>query len=221
MSAGREDLDIRILDVAAGEVVRCIACDICPTKVGAKEEYRCVITAADDFFVQNHELIVSADAILLCAYSPSDRAGLRSMYQQFIERTRYLRRDNYALSNVLAAPFVISELNARQNLHLRMLTSIMRHNTVLHHPIIGMMHDGRLLNRDRLQAVGNGFVEYARQLTIGRYLAGQPGETVYRPIGYEISARRAEEDARSGATALALKTASQAMTAEAKRRLGN
>jgi multimeric flavodoxin WrbA len=220
MAAVRDDLEIRILDIASSEVVRCIACDICPTKVGVKDEYRCIITAADDFFVQNHEVIVGADAILLCAYSPSDRGDVRSMYQQFIERTRYLRRDNYVLSDLLAAPFVITELSARQNLHLRMLTSIMRHNTVLHHPIIGMMHRGQLLNQERLQAVGEDFVKRAYQLTVGRYLAGPQPDRVYRPIGYEVSARRAEEDRRSGATGEALTVASQAMTGEAHRRLG-
>lgn len=221
IASGRKDLDIRLFDVAGSEVMRCIACDVCPTHVGVREDYRCIIKATNDFFVQNHSTLVDADAVLLCAYSPSDRSAVRSMYQQFVERTRYLRRDNYALSDLLAAPFVISELSARQNLHLRMLTSVMRHNTILHHPIVGMMYRGSLLDSDRLQEIGNNFVEHARELTIGRYLTGHRADLVYKPIGYEISAQSAEEDRRSGATEAALQMISKSMTAAAKKRISD
>lgn len=188
ISAAEPDIDARIFDIAASEVVRCIACDICPTQRGPKDEYRCIITAADDFFVKNHHALISADAILLCAYSPKARGNVSSEYQQFIERTRYLRRDDYVFSDLLTAPFVITELGARQNLHLRMLTSIIRHHTVVHHPIIGTIHKGTLLDGDSLLDAGVGFVGAARSLKRGRQFIGRREDLVYRPVGYEISA---------------------------------
>jgi multimeric flavodoxin WrbA len=219
MMEGRDDLDIQILDIAGSEVVRCIACDICPTRVGASEDYRCIITAADDFFVKNHTTLISADAVLLCAYSPKNRKDVVSAYQQFIERTRYIRRDNYALANLMAAPFVISELSARQNLHLRMLTSIMRHQTVLHHPMIGIVHQGKLLDAEHLLEGGRSFVDAARELTIGRYLSGHRADVIYHPVGYEISAHKADEDKLSGRTGMALQSASKSMAATARKRI--
>ena len=138
------DVAIRIFDVTKEQVMRCIACDVCPTDVGEKEEYRCIITSKTDFFVRYHQDLVAADAVMMCAYSPEERSHVVSAYQQFIERTRYLRRDNYVLTDLLFAPFVISELSARQNLNIRMLTSGIRHHTVLHRPIIGMLHEGHL-----------------------------------------------------------------------------
>jgi multimeric flavodoxin WrbA len=200
VSGDRTDIDFQIFDLTREEVTRCIACDICPTHVGPTEEYRCIIKTAQDFFVRQHEQIVEADAVLLCAYSPEDRSTVVSVYQQFIERTRYLRRDNYVLSDLLCAPFVISELSARQNLNLRMMTSGMRHHTIVHHPIIGMVQDGELLNPNRVIEVGKYFVENARKLAIGRHRVGAPDDLLYHPIGYEISAEKALDDKRTGRT---------------------
>lgn len=193
-------IDASVLDVTRETVTRCIACDVCPTDVGPREQYRCIIKSPDDFFAAYHDKIIEADAVLLCAYSPRDRAALTSVYQQFIERTRYLRRDNYVFTDLLMAPFVVSELSARQNLHLRMLTSTVRHHTVLHHPLIAMMHEGRLLDEDGLRKTGDSFLAQARQLTLGRYLRGLPEDVVYHPKGYEISAAKARLDRQLGRT---------------------
>jgi hypothetical protein len=58
------------------------------------------VTSADDFFVKHHSELLDADAILVGAYCPEDRSTVKSVYQQFIERTRYLRRDNYAFEDL-------------------------------------------------------------------------------------------------------------------------
>lgn len=201
VSAAVGDVDIKIIDVTTAHVARCIACDICPIDVGPRADYRCIIKSREDFFVQNHQTIVEADGVLLCAYSPANRDEAVSSYQKFIERTRYLRRDNYVFSDLLMAPFVISELSARQNLHLRMLTSAVRHHTVLHHPLIGMVHEGELLGRESMRQFGLSFVRRARELTVARYLQDDREEAIYHPKGYEISAEKAFQDQQSGRTA--------------------
>ncbi len=212
-------LDVKVLDVTQSRVTRCIACDICPIEVGPKEDYRCIIKASDDFFVQNHQVLTEADAVLLCAYSPSDRSQVVSAYQQFIERTRYLRRDNYVFSDLLMSPFVISEVSARQNLHLRMLTSAVRHHTVLHHPLIGLMHKGQILDENGLRERAASFIARARELTIGRYLGGLREDVVYQPKGYEISARKAAEDQALGRTQGSIRANAEAHSTNARRRL--
>jgi hypothetical protein len=170
---------------------------VCPTHLGARDEYRCIITAADDFFVRHHAELLDADAILIAAYSPENRTAIHSVYQQFIERTRYLRRDNYVFENLLIAPFVISEIEARQNLHIRMATSMVRHHTVLSRPIIGLRRGGEMLNAAVIERDSDQFVARARELAVGRCL--EAGEAaVYRPVGYEISATKAREEQLSG-----------------------
>jgi len=210
---------VTIFDAAGSEVMRCIACDVCPTHVGAREDYRCIITSADDFFVKNHDALVRADAVLLGAYSPENRSEVRSVYQQFIERTRYLRRDNYVFEDLLVAPFVISELEARQHLHVRMATSIIRHHTVVHKPLVGFVREGEFLNRQKVDLVTDGFVAAARDLLIGKYLSGEKRDVVYNPVGYEISMAKAIDDRAAGRTAEALRDAAGARFTAARVRL--
>jgi multimeric flavodoxin WrbA len=214
-------LEVQLLSVTKSQVVRCIACDVCPIDVGPKEEYRCIIKSPDDFFMQHHQTLTEADAVLLCAFSPKDRSQVISTYQQFIERTRYLRRDNYVFSDLLMAPFVISELSARQNLHLRILTSAVRHHTVLHHPLIGLMHDGQILGDSELRERAAAFVARARELTVGRYLGGLREDVVYHPKGYEISAQKSVEDQAAGRTRGSIESNARVHSTKARRRLAN
>ncbi|MBL8491156.1 MAG: flavodoxin family protein [Rhodocyclaceae bacterium] len=217
--ARHPDVTVRLWDIASYEVVRCIACDVCPISVAAKDEYRCIITKADDFFVRHHAEIIQPDAILACAYSPEDRSQVLSEYQQFIERTRYLRRDNYAFSDMVVAPFVVSELDARQNLHLRMLTSLVRHHTILHHPLLGMMGENGLLNTAKLEANADRFIAAARRMLVGRYLEGGRKDILYNPVGYKISAAKTVEDVREGRMDAAVNQNQQKLAEERGERL--
>lgn len=192
------NVSVRLFDVPRHEVVRCIACDICPTRVGPHEEYRCIITQENDFFVRHHAALIDTDAVLVGAYSPEDRSTVVSAYQQFIERTRYLRRDNYVFTDYLTAPFVFSELEARQNFHIRMLTSMVRHHTVVHHPLLGMVRCGEVLNAGALDRQTGRFLQNARILLQGRLLRSGTGDTFYKPVGYKISALKSREDHEKG-----------------------
>lgn len=191
-------VEIRIRDFTEETVTRCIACDICPTDVGSREEYRCIITTKNDLFSNQHSEIIDVDAVLLAAYSPKDRHEISSVYQSFIERTRYWRRDNYILGDRLWAPFVISEVSANQNLHIRMLTSAARHHTVVHHPLIGVEFDDKVINFDDLVEQGKSFVENAKKVIVGRYLEGGREDIVYNPVGYSLSKEKNDQDKASG-----------------------
>ena len=47
-------INVRIFDAVNDEVVRCLACEVCPTQLGDARDYRCIVTSADDFFVKHH-----------------------------------------------------------------------------------------------------------------------------------------------------------------------
>ena len=51
--------------------------------------------------------LIDVDAVIPVTYCTTDRAGLQSQYQEFIERTRYLRRGDYVFSDILSAPLVL------------------------------------------------------------------------------------------------------------------
>lgn len=199
VSGRTEGVDFRIIDFTKERIYPCIACDICPTDPGLPEEYRCIIVNKEDAFKKYHQQIRDIDAFLLAAYSPKDRSGVRSVYQAFIERTRYLRRDDYMLGDRLAAPLVISQVNANQNLHIRMLTSAIRHHSILHHPLLGFEYEDRLLNYDDLVMQSTSFVEIAKQVTVGRLRSATAEQNSrYNPVGYIVSAEKQQHDLVDG-----------------------
>ena len=196
-------LTIQISDFTREDVHRCIACDICPVRTGPTEEYRCIVTSRRDLFAREHGALIKPDAVLLAAYSPRNKQKLESVYQRFIERTRYLRRDDYAIGDLLTAPLVFSEIEASQNLHLRMLTSMVRHHTILHRPLLGFEHQGEVLNWSSLVGQGQNFIDQAKRIRAARnaeqglLAAGRE----YVPVGYEISTeekRRRVQAAQAG-----------------------
>ena len=200
VTAERPGVEFDIQNFTKSEIVRCIACDVCPISVGPEEDYRCIIGVQSDLFKRMHAALLDVDAIVVAAYSPEDSTLIETVYQKFVERTRYIRRDNYAFSDRLVAPLVISEVNARQNLHIRMLTSFLRHNTMLHHPIIGMKWQGEILNYKEMLKNAVAFADSATTLTTGRLASSQDENAPnrYNPVGYTISLAKQQNDIETG-----------------------
>lgn len=205
-----------IHDFTESEIWRCIACDVCPVEPGPPADYRCIIKAPNDAFRTHHQTLIDTDAVLVAAYSPSDRHDLNSAYQRFIERTRYLRRDDYLIGDRLSAPLVISGLSARQNLHIRMTTSMVRHHQILHHPLIGMEGDDGILNWDALLDQAVSFARNAQRVTIGR-LSAPSHENTYNPVGYYISAAKVRHDQIVGKSQAATDEREKVQAVERKR----
>ena len=183
-----------LIDLTDQQIYRCIACDLCPTHHATATEYACVINHRNDFFVREHTALVNFDALILAAYSPVNRQQLHSVYQKFMERTRYLRRASYALGDRLTAPLIISEINSNQNLHIRMLTSLIRHHTILNHPLIAFEHRNELLNTDQFLSNITYFAQQAIALTKARLTMHDiDTDILYNPIGYHISAKRDQD----------------------------
>jgi multimeric flavodoxin WrbA len=186
------EMEPHIFEVADSAVQPCLACRYCPVQYGDDEEYRCAIRAENDFFVQNHRQLISMDAFVPVIFSPQNKMSLRSQYQAFIERTRYLRRSDYIFSNIPFMPLVYEEVNANQSLHIRVLTSFIRHETIVHRPIVGLIHQAELINRDFVGRVFSEFVESARQITVGRFVmaADEDRAPIYNPVGYALQYSR-------------------------------
>jgi len=195
VEAAGGQIEATIFDSSEADVTRCIACDICPTEVDVDRKYRCIIKKKGDYLLQNHEAFVGLDAIVPVGLAPRDRTGLNSMYQQFMERTRYLRRGDYLFTDLLTAPLVFEEVGVNDSLPLRMLTSTLRHHMVMLRPMIGHIHGGVLLNETELTERWLRFVEEGKRLATGRLInAAEHAEMVrYNPVGYVLSAEKDKE----------------------------
>lgn len=187
----REKAEIGIFDFTGQAPRRCIACDICPTESGPDEVYRCVIKSPDDLFSNFHQDLLGFDGIVIAGYSAQDTSKVCSVYQRFIERTRYLRRGDYALSNALVMPLVFEEVGARDSLNLRMLTSMIRHHTILTKPVTVNIWQGECLNIGQASDGVLEFIADCCSLVAGKdQLQNGPGLSEYNPVGYEISAEK-------------------------------
>lgn len=182
------EVEIEFLDMTNRHILPCLACDICPAHVGSDEKYRCV-RGASDVMSALHGRLLDPDVIIPAAYSPRERQGLSTTYQLFLERTRYLRRGDYALSDRMVAPLVISEVGSNENLNLRMSTSLIRHHTLMHKSIMGWMHKGELLNPEDLRRGLESVIAKGRVITVGRLAMIRQGAPIvqYKPMGYILS----------------------------------
>jgi len=178
-----DGLDAEIIDLTAADIRRCIACDLCPTEHGPDEDYRCIIAAKGDWLAQNHGRLLGADLIIPIVYD-SPRAV--SVYQRFLERSRYIRRSDYILRGAVVCPVVLYDAGRIGVMHLRMSTAWMRHNTVISRAGV-VMRGGDVLRAAHAVAEAH---------HVARNMAAAPrADVTYSAVGYGISKAR---DAREG-----------------------
>ncbi|MEQ9490389.1 MAG: NAD(P)H-dependent oxidoreductase [Alphaproteobacteria bacterium] len=185
----------RFVDLLKHAIRPCIACDICPTHIGPDEEYRCIIRSRNDGLVEEHSNLIWGDVLIPTVLSPRSWESMDSVYQQFMERTRYLRRGDYVFTDRLVAPFIVAEVGESENMNIRLVTSFVRHHTVLSRPIVAYMHNGELLNKDEVEAEMDRAVKLGTRLAAGRLVSASLdlASTQYRPVGYVLATAKDKE----------------------------
>ena len=214
-------IDAKIILLDEADVQRCIACDICPTHVGLDEEYRCIIRRQSDAVGKYHKELLDPDLIVPVAYSPRDRNDLHSNYQRFMERTRYLRRGDYLFTDLAVLPLVFEELGVGENMMLRILTSMIRHHTVLLQPAMAFMFEGKILNGPEVYQLWQQALVSAQRLAVGRLSgsAEQVKALSYNPVGYILSAAQDRELSVVERRKVLQADRTQRMVADAKQRI--
>jgi multimeric flavodoxin WrbA len=176
-------VDIRIVNLLDTNIYRCLACDKCPRgKDGDGAFTHCVIRDSGDFLETVRDALNASDGFIVCGFNPEDIGTLITRYQVVTERLRFMRRNNYELSNRLVAGLCFHQFGATINpIHtLKVMVSYIRHNTVMHRPIEIFEYKGTILDSGQDQV--NAFCEAAATLAMGRR-ALAPGETIYHPFG--------------------------------------
>ncbi|MCP3944060.1 MAG: hypothetical protein GY710_21630 [Desulfobacteraceae bacterium] len=127
------------------KIAACLACDICPTKTDGNKSH-CKINLKTDYFFNKKQEMIKADIIIPTLVSSVKNKDVISVYKEFIERTRKIRRNNYQFTMKWIVPFILLEVGSQEHLDFRMITSLIRHNTMIYKPIILYLHKGKLLN---------------------------------------------------------------------------
>jgi multimeric flavodoxin WrbA len=163
----------------------CKACDRCPNRKEGHSAYACRMHTSHDEFNVWHGLLVRADVVVPTIYSPVDRTHLASAYQRFLERTRYLRRSDYLLSNRVVIPLIFCEIGRNEHLDLRLISSFIRHNTIVHKPLVGLILKGQLIDPAALVEDWKMAIKTSARLVAGRYqMENHAEQPKYVPLGY-------------------------------------
>ena len=149
-----EDHAINIINVTDYDIYRCVACGICPSPVarernqGKEGAYNCIIQTKKDSLKTLHQILLNSDCVIVVGANTQDDLIYR--YQAFMERTRFIRRGDFEMTNTPVISLLINETGSINNpLHnVKVLTSYMRHNTFVLKPIELTYHDGMRVFED-------------------------------------------------------------------------
>ncbi len=169
----------RIIDLLQYKFNQCTACNRCPN-MPEDRAYRCVIN--DDMQIVQRSLLES-DGIVLCGLNYIEESEKLSVYQRFVERTRYIRRDNFMLSDRPFMTLSINQMFADLSFDLKAFTAFLRHNTIAHRGVQIFDVDASYRAPD-MNAAFASFAGISAQSATFRH-AGHKEEAVYEAIGYE------------------------------------
>ena len=219
----RSNIQVTVVNLTQKTIQRCLACDFCPTHIDIDEVYRCIIKSKNDDLKSVHPSLLHHDAIVPVMLSVQHSRSVQSVYQTFMERTRYLRRGDYVFSNLMVAPLVFEEVGVRENYAMRMMTSMLRHHTILYQPLIGHLYQDKLLNADTLHQQFEAFILAVRRMTSARLSQATQAADVehkYNPVGYVLSLAKEKEAQTLNQREQLNKTRQQRLYQEAEVRLG-
>jgi multimeric flavodoxin WrbA len=191
------DMHASVLNVTGRNIMRCIACDICPKQFEPDDIYSCIIAAKIDSMADLHRSLLYHDLIVPVGVSLQEPFP-GSIYQTFLERTRYLRHADFIWSDVLIAPLVLEEPGDYRSLPIRMMTSFLRHHTVMAKPMIGYVTGGEVNNLKHIEEDFSRTLTFAARLAAGRLAQTKKTSPVlrYNPVGYAIVSGKDKADER-------------------------
>ncbi|EJF06909.1 NADPH-dependent FMN reductase [Thiovulum sp. ES] len=175
----------KIYNLIDETIYRCIACNVCPSpkmveKLKSEDfPYHCVIQTKKDNMKHVQEALVNSDSIIFVGVNSHDDLIYR--YQAFMERTRFIRHDDFELSNIPSVGMLISELGATNNqiFNVKVLTSFIRHNTFFLKPVEIILKDGEVIYEDSFRNL----IPFIEKITSGREKI-DPMEISYKATGY-------------------------------------
>jgi len=193
-----DGVEFEVVDMTEEYIQACIACDVCPTPrkvedvTGNGQDYKCIIDDdidaerfSDDTLQNAHEHLVGHDALIIASMDVEDETNAVDVYQALLERTRYLRRDDWRLHNTPLCTYLVKDAHVNSIIPMKVMSSWMRHNTIVNPPIEKIRYpDGVSPDTNRSAEKLAAFIDNAKQIRKGRQLAGK-SQLSYKATGYE------------------------------------
>ena len=119
---------VEVINVDALEISPCLGCSVCPKEPGL--EYGCRIT---DGMKSAKDLASSIDGLIfMLRKTPKNKTN----YQMFLERTRFIRRDNFIMSDLPFGAYYFEDTFFSSQYATRMFMSFLRHNMYIVSPLV-------------------------------------------------------------------------------------
>ena len=180
-------VDLDIIDISKLKIKRCLACRVCPNGKLDKD-YKCFIRSTaksgKDDMQLIHKHIAKADGVILAQYH--GRNAGPDKYQVFMERTRFIRRNDYELSDLAFSNISITNLLTDIS-SIRAMTSFLRHNMIVVGPFYkGLQNDSEFayLENILIETYTNRYEAVAQKIALARNLKFNNISREYKPIGY-------------------------------------
>lgn len=167
--------EFKLVNVLDKTIHRCLGCEKCPAsgllEPGVppclEDHAHCIISEPDDAMESIHEQMLQADGIIIAGLNVKHHDQLVYRYQVLMERTRYVRRNHFELTNKLMTSFSLTQVGAKINsLHaLKTVTSYIRHNSIMHKPIESYVVDDTVIEEGMQDLIH--FVKYAEIISTG------------------------------------------------------
>lgn len=178
--------NIEIINLTDNNIYRCVACSVCPSpKLREKNKdeelpYNCIVQTKKDVMHDIQEALVGSDCIIIAGANTQDDLIYR--YQAFMERTRFIRREDFELTNIPIIGLLVNEIGAVNNpIHnVKVLTSFIRHNTFILKPIEITKHKENEIHKDEFIP----YIDILLKIKKGRAKT-EPLEVSYKATGYK------------------------------------
>lgn len=170
-----------IINFTTMNILPCHACNRCPLYQSKQDLiYKCKIKKDD--FARQYRRLLDTDAVVVCGCQSADFKGTKDVYQKLLERTRSIRRDNFLLSNIPITSLSVEELPTNSLFSLKVMTSFLRHNTVIFPPLKMFLYNNKRLNA--LEDIFLDFLEFSMRMKQGRNTFSDEHPPIYLPVGY-------------------------------------
>jgi len=183
-----QNVEVDILDITENNILRCRACPICPAG-DIKKKYTCIIPPMSksqkkgDDMKMIHDRMIRADFIII-AHANGSNTG-KDNFQVFLERTRFIRRNNFELANMGFSVYAESD-QLTDIFILRGMTSFLRHNVFLLGPFYSSLRTKNSLAWENinLDTFASRIEEFAIKSKLTKFDGIDTFDSSYVPIGY-------------------------------------
>lgn len=162
-------------EIIDATIYRCLGCSTCPRQSETDPAAaRCAIHDPDDYLEILRASLLQADGAILAGLNILDPSRLIFRYQVLTERMRYVRRNDFELTDLLMASLCYNQFGATVNaIHsMKALTSYIRQNTTFHRPIEILEHEGMLLESGKSHLID--FCRAAQKMKHGKHTVPRP-----------------------------------------------